>query len=71
MFTLMRELDLFLVNLVTLNTMNGGKQLSFTLFLYPYVDAQPPYNGQRSRNLSKQRVDYFPRKAFRVEGKQI
>jgi formylglycine-generating enzyme required for sulfatase activity len=28
-------------------------------------------NGQRSRNLSKQRADYFPRKAFRVEGKQI
>jgi formylglycine-generating enzyme required for sulfatase activity len=28
-------------------------------------------NGQRSRNLSKQRANYFPRKAFRVEGKQI
>jgi formylglycine-generating enzyme required for sulfatase activity len=28
-------------------------------------------NGQRSRNLSKQRADYFPRKAFRVEGKQF
>jgi formylglycine-generating enzyme required for sulfatase activity len=28
-------------------------------------------NGQRSRNLSKQRAGYFPRKAFRVEGKQI
>jgi hypothetical protein len=32
MFTLARELDLFPACLVTLNTMDNGKQLSFTLF---------------------------------------
>jgi hypothetical protein len=46
MFTLVRELDLFLLNLVMLDTMDSGEQLSFTLFLCPYVDAQPPSTGR-------------------------
>jgi hypothetical protein len=46
MFTLTRGLDLFLTTMVTLNTTEGGKQLSFTLFLCPYVDAQPLQMGR-------------------------
>jgi hypothetical protein len=46
MFTRERELDLFRIDLVTANTTKGGKQLSFTLFLCPYVDAQPPPTGR-------------------------
>jgi hypothetical protein len=33
MFTLARELGLFLASLVMANTIDTGKQLSFTLFL--------------------------------------
>jgi hypothetical protein len=46
MFTLARELDLFPLNLVMTDTTDIGKQLSFTLFLCPYVDAQPPSTGR-------------------------
>jgi hypothetical protein len=46
MFTRERELDLFPVGLVRQIPLINGKQLSFTLFLYPYVDAQPLQMGR-------------------------
>jgi hypothetical protein len=51
MFTLARELDLFPASLVTANTTNNGKRLSFTLFLCPYVDAQPPQRAEEQKPL--------------------
>jgi hypothetical protein len=45
MFMLARELDLFLLNLVTPHTINSGEQLSFTLF---YVPTWTPNHLQRA-----------------------
>jgi formylglycine-generating enzyme required for sulfatase activity len=53
------------------DTTNNGKQVEFHAFFMSIRGRPTTTNGQRSRNLSKQRADYFPRKAFRVEGKQI
>jgi hypothetical protein len=71
MFTLARELDLFLANLVIADTTNSRDLVEFHAFFMSLRGRPTTYNGQRSRNLSKQRADYFPQKAFRVEGKQI
>jgi hypothetical protein len=71
MFTLARELDLFLASLVTPDTTNKREAVEFHAFFMSICGRPTTTNGQRSRNLSKQRANYFPRKAFRVEGKQI
>jgi hypothetical protein len=71
MFTLARELDLFLQNDGYGKYHRYRETVKFHAF-FMYICGRPTTaNGQRSRNLSKQRADYFPRKVFRVEGKQI
>jgi hypothetical protein len=51
MFTFARELDLFLLNLVMTDTTDIGKQLSFTLFLCPYVDAHHHQRAEEQKPL--------------------
>jgi hypothetical protein len=69
MFTRERELDLFLAVLVKPHTTNMQEAVKFHAFFMSIRGRPTTINGQRSRNLSKQRANYFPRKAFRVEGK--
>jgi hypothetical protein len=46
MFMRERGLNLFQQVWLMPDTTDGGKQLSFTLFLCPYVDAQPLSTGR-------------------------
>jgi formylglycine-generating enzyme required for sulfatase activity len=56
------------IRLVTVNTTNKREAVEFHAFFMSICGRPTTTNGQRSRNLSKQRANYFPRKA---EGKQI
>jgi hypothetical protein len=71
MFTRERELDLFPINFGYARYHRWRETVKFHAFFMVIRGRPTTANGQRSRNLSKQRADYFPRKAFRVEGKQI